>query len=426
MAEFYLKYGHQTLCCSLEGEHLLGVLCPSPLPPLFELGQVVREILEHPIGSPPLREVVRPGQQVVVVVPDRTRRVRQEVYLPILLDYLNSAGIPDKHITVVFAIGYHRGQTREEMEAVVGSEVSGRVELVNHNCHDRSAMAFLGMTTRGTPVWLNRRVVEADRVILTGGIVPHYFAGFGGGAKALNPGVAARETIAANHLLTLRSEGGTGLHPLCRDGVLEGNPVYEDIVESARMHPPHFLLNLVQDMQGEVVAVFAGDYLKAHRVGCRFVREHFFVPIREKADMVVVSCGGFPKDINFIQSHKSVHHGFYALRPGGTMIVLAECPEGVGSPTFLDWFDCDDLVSLRRKLQERYTINGHTALVTLEKALSARIILVSRLDPGVVERMRMVPAGSLKEALDLVDRGQGLSTYIIPHGAVTVPYSPEN
>ncbi|MGH8058006.1 MAG: lactate racemase domain-containing protein, partial [Candidatus Entotheonellia bacterium] len=224
MSEYSLKYGRTSITVDVPFGRPLGVLEARASEPLKNPAVAVTEALENPIDSPPLKEIVRPSDQVLIIVPDITRPAGASIYMPVLLNRLNELGVPDGQISVLFALGHHRKQTHVEQVGILGAEVAARVEFLDHDAYDKASMVFLGTTRHGTPIWVNRRVIDADKVIVTGSISLHYFAGFGGGRKCIIPGVAALETCQATHLHVFNKEG-TGKNPLARTGILAGNPV---------------------------------------------------------------------------------------------------------------------------------------------------------------------------------------------------------
>jgi nickel-dependent lactate racemase len=422
MPEYALKYGHRTLTVNVPFGRLLGVLEPRAMEPLKDPAAAVAEALDNPIDSPPFNDIVRAADRVLVIVPDITRPAGASIYMPVLLERLNRLGVRDAQVSVLFALGHHRKQTRAEQVGILGEEVAARVEFFDHDAYDKSSLVFLGTTRHGTPVWVNRRVLEADKVIVTGSISLHYFAGFGGGRKCIIPGVAALETCQATHLHVFTKEG-TGKHPLARTGILEGNPVHEDILEGVEMVRPHFLLNTVVDAQQRLLRVVAGDYIKSHREGCRQVMQLSSVPIAQRADLVLTSCGGFPKDINFIQSHKTLDYTINAVREGGVLILLAECQDGFGHETFHHWFRYQDLQTFEQALRANYEIYGQTAFSTLEKAKRVRVLLISSLPDADVRAMAIEPAHSPEEALLKAQQlvGPEATYYVIPSGSTLFP-----
>jgi nickel-dependent lactate racemase len=304
-------------------------------------------------------------------------------------------------------------------------EIYGRIRVADHDCEDPGKLVYLGKTSAGIEVEVSRKVVEADRLILTGVIGFHYFAGFGGGRKSLLPGVASRKSCMASHFAILNPGAGSGRNLRATTGVLEGNPVHQAMVEACAMVGPDFILNTVLSPDKRIIAAFAGDWREAHLAGCRFYAERFSYSIDQLADLVVVSCGGFPKDINFIQAHKAMEYGSRALRDGGVMVLLAECRDGYGNATFFDWFRFRDLREFETELRKRYEINGQTAFATLDKAQRFRVILVSALPPEEVATMGMVPAKTLDEAMEKAEKllPENYSAYVIPQGGTVLPVS---
>ncbi|MBL7075404.1 nickel-dependent lactate racemase [candidate division KSB1 bacterium] len=381
--------------------------------------RVVRQAMENPIGSSPLERFVQPGEKVGVIVPDHTRKWGGDIVLPIVLEKLKSQGITD--LLIIIASGTHRPTTQDEILGMVGKSIGNRYPICPHDGKDEKELEWVGMTKRGTPVWINKRIAEVDKILALGGILYHYFAGFGGGPKLMMPGVAGWQSIEKNHLLTLDESGN--FRPQCGDGILDGNPVYEDIVDSLRFFKPAFLLNTILNDRGRIAAAVAGDVVLAHLKGCEIAKKMYTIPIREKADLVVVSAGGYPKDSTFIQSHKAIQHAFYAVREGGLIIALAECAEGIGSPTFMEWFEYPDLETMKCNLVKHYSINGHTALSLRNKLQKVKIILVSELDFVTVKKMGLIPANTFEEAMavagDFLPRHY--KTYILEDGSAGVP-----
>ncbi len=288
--QFSFCYGQTAIPFSLDPSRVIGELKIKNHPPLPDPAEAIREAIRNPIGSQPLREIVKPGQTVAFIVNDTTRVANSHVFMPILLDELNAAGIPDRDMFVAFSLGAHHLLNEKEMIELVGLAVAQRVKLHNPDCHDLSQYQYMGTTSRGNQVCFYKPVVEADHIILTGSIVYHYMAGFGGGRKALLPGVSSYETIRKNHSFLL--------DPNALIGKLEGNPVYEDQIEGAEMRRPSFLLNVVLDEKKQFLKIFAGDYIQADLQGCKFVEFLYGVPLDHPADLVIASCGGYPKDIN--------------------------------------------------------------------------------------------------------------------------------
>ena len=414
-----LKYGTECLPCPLPGATLLSARRPARLPPLET---AVRAALAAPIGTPPLAELVAPGERVVIVTSDITRYTGSEHYLPILVEELNRCGIADTDLTLLVGLGIHRRQTTAEHRQIAGP-LFGRIRIEDHDCDDPAMLVDLGRTAGGLPVQINRRVIEADRVIVTGTVGLHYFAGFGGGRKGLVPGVASRATCMATHFAIFNPPGIGGRQPLARPAVLDGNPVHAAILAAAKMVEPDFLLNTVLTADKQIAGVFCGDLEQAHLAGCALAGELYTVPLARPADLAVVSCGGHPKDINFIQAHKALDYGVQAVRPGGTVVLLAACPDGFGNPTFFDWFRHQKLEDFEAALRRGYEINGQTAYATLCKARTWRIILVSAFSAEQTAQMGMEKAGSLDQALQMAYQHLPAdpAIVVIPDGGTVLP-----
>jgi nickel-dependent lactate racemase len=411
-----LKYGSSSIDVPLPGKELIGVLAGREMKPLAEPAEKIAAALRDPIGSEPLSRRVKKGEKVAIVVSDRTRSTKADLFLPILIDELNSQGIPDNDILIVFSLGTHNKHTREQQEKIVGKEIASRVRLIDHDCRDEANLVYLGKTSRGTPVKLNKIVVEAERKILTSGITYHYFAGFGGGRKAVLPGIAGFESIQANHRMSM--------DPCrCTTAALDGNPLSEDMEEAARMLKPDFIVNTVLNEKRELCGVFAGDPVAAHRAGCKFINDHAMVKIGRKAELVIASAGGGSMDLNFVQSHKAMENAHFALKEGGVMILLAESSEGFPSDIYMKYIEIGSAEKIHAELIRNFTIPGHTVYAAFQKAEEFKIIWVSRLPKEVVRKMGITPADSFEEARALAQKWLSPEppTYIMPLAYTTFP-----
>jgi nickel-dependent lactate racemase len=414
-----LHYGDTTFPVALPAQNLLAVVRPPLTPPAATPAEIINRALDDCASR---LTAFRAGEKVVVVTSDITRYTGSELYLPVLVERLNAVGVRDRDIEIVIALGIHRRQTGHEQAKIVGS-LAGRIMVSDHDCDDPGKLVYLGKTANGIEVVINRSVAEADRVILTGTIGFHYFAGFGGGRKAILPGVASRQSCMASHFAVLNPGEGTGKNPCATTGILEGNPVHQAMIEACAMVAPDFIFNTVLAPDKRLMAAFAGHWREAHLTGCRFYGEHFSFPIREKADLAVVSCGGFPKDINLIQAHKSMEYAAQALKDGGVMILFAQCRDGYGNATFFNWFRYRNLAAFEAGLRSNYEINGQTAYSTFQKAQRFRIILLSDLPPEEVTTMGMIPVRSLDEAMAKAATmlPENYTAYLIPEGGTVLP-----
>jgi nickel-dependent lactate racemase len=414
-----IKYGSTSFQLDLPPSRIAAVIEPALPIPDSSPAEIIATALD---GCQSAISSFRPSEQVIIVTSDITRYTGSEIYLPLLVERLNRQGIPDKDIEILIALGIHRAQTPHEHEKILGA-LWGRVRVRDHDCDDQAALVSIGRTSNGIDVRINRSAVEADRLILTGVIGFHYFAGFGGGRKSVLPGIASRQACMASHFAVLNPGHGSGKNQQAVTGNLDNNPVHLAMTEACALAAPDFILNTLLAPDKRIIAAFAGHWREAHEDGCRYYREHFAYPLQEKADLVVVSCGGFPKDINLIQAHKSMEYAAQALKDGGVMILLAECRDGFGNSTFINWFQHKRLDEFEAALREKYEINGQTAYSTLQKAQRLRIILVSELPGHQVQDMEMLPARSLDEALQ---KAAGLlppdwTALVMPEGGSVLP-----
>ena len=414
-----LKYGSTSFDIHIPPEHLSGVIEPAITLPDQSPEEIISAALQQ---CDPILSTFSPSEKIVIVTSDITRYTGSEIYLPLLVERLNRQGIADHDIEILIALGIHRKQTVHEHQKIIGS-LYGRIRVTDHDCDDHSELACIGNTSNGIEVSINRRAVKADRLILTGVTGFHYFAGFGGGRKAVLPGIASRQACMASHFAVLNPAPGNGKNSLATTGNLAGNPVHQAMVEACGMAKPAFILNTVLSLDKQIIAAFAGDWRIAHEEACSFYSRNFSFPITAKADLVVVSCGGFPKDINLIQAHKSMEYASQALKDGGVMILLAECRDGFGNATFFDWFRHKRLDEFETALRERYEINGQTAYSTLQKAQRFKIVLVSKFSSSQIEEMGMIPAASLDEALRVAEEylPREWQALIMPEGGSVLP-----
>ncbi|HWI61945.1 MAG TPA: nickel-dependent lactate racemase [Symbiobacteriaceae bacterium] len=418
-----IPYGKTTLNFDLPETHKVTAIRPNHKDRLTDPDAAVLEAIRNPIASSPLREIVQPGETVCIITSDITRlSTRPDIILPSLLQELNGCGIPDENIFIMMACGDHRSQTPEEHRKLVGDRVYGRVRIYDHDAKDEANLVYLGDTRRGTPVWLNRMVHAADRIIITGGLSHHSFAGYGGGRKALLPGVAGYQTIQANHSLVVRKQAGEVTGP----GAIHNNPLADDLMEAARMAEPDFLINNVTNEHNEVVAVVAGELEEAWLEGVRICDSMFSIPLGQAADLVIASCGGYPKDMQLYQSMKGLENAAKAVRDGGTIILVSECSDGPGHPEFVEAFKLGGVAAVGASLRERYTIQKYVCYFVSEIQARAQVILISSLDDQVVKEVGMIPAHSPEEALRLAAPRLPAQpeTILIPYGMVTFPVAP--
>ena len=412
-----LKYGHQEVDVRIGTGAPIRFCVPRHSPGLPKVEEAVRTALQAPIGSPPLRDVARGGRSAAILISARDRVTGSEVFTEILADELNAAGIPDRGIQVFLATGTHQKQTEADIRSLLGPQAFERLRVVHHDPRDEGNLVNLGITTFGTPIFINREVFASDVKILTGRIAHHYFAGFSGGRKAVAPGVSGFKTILANHKRVMHPDGG-GIHPSVEAGVLAGNPVHEDLLEIAEAARPSFCLNTALNTEHEITHIFAGDYRAAHEAGCRTVESLFRVQLEAPADWVVASCGGWPYDMSFMQVIKTIVMASPAVADGGTLVVLGECERGL-EPGFLEWFQYGSLPDLNRAVLDGYNLKGHNTYWLKEIQSRIHVVLVSRLPAADVAAMGFEPEDDPVEAISRRYTLKGSDPLVVPYGNIT-------
>lgn len=425
MTSVTMKYGSGTVDVSVPEKNLLGVIEKEAPPAAGSEEEVVRAALADPVGTPPLAELVGPGRTVTVVISDVTRLwQRPFAYLPMLVEELERAGVASGDIRFLIAPGLHRAQTDEEKARLVGPELAGRYEVADHDAWDAESLVDVGRTSRGTPVLINRKAVETDCLVLTGCCTYHPFFGWAGGKKSLLPGIAGFDSVQANHRMVLADEVGAGQRPEARNGNIEGNPVHEDAEEAAALVEPAFLFNVVMGYDGRIAHAFAGHWKQAHDRACRCVADLYGVPVPERAQLTIASQGGYPKDIEFYQTGKAIYNATDSLEPGGTLVVLSECREGLGPEEARAVFQDFDTTEEREKEVRRYfNVPTYVCYYICAAAERFDIIVVSSLDPALLAKTRLRVVPTLEQALDTVyrEKGTDLRTYLMPLGSTVLP-----
>lgn len=394
-------------------ENLLGILNANEVPVALTGEAEVSRALNAPIGAPLIDQVIHPGEKIAIVTSDITRPCPTRQILPPLLDRLYEAGIKPEDITVVFALGSHRPHTVEEMQRLAGERAWGEIRCVDSDPDD---CVHLGKTRQGTPVDITRVVAQADRRICLGNIEYHYFAGFSGGAKAIMPGVSTRQAIQANHAMMI--------HPDAYAGKLEGNPLREDIEEAGAICGIDYIVNVVLDEHKNIIHAVAGDVTKAHRAGCRFLDRLYRKELQEKADIVLVSQGGAPKDLNLYQTQKALDNAKHAVCDGGIIILMGSCKEGLGEKTFGRWIEeaktPRDLVD---RVKTDFQLGGHKAAAIAMVLEKADVFLVSEMEEALVKKCFLKPYETAQKALDAAFAQLGANAKVIamPSGGSTLP-----
>lgn len=409
--EFGFGTGVQTVC--VPDEQLIGILRAGNVqPPESEEGEL-RRALAHPIGAAPLGTQNLAGKKIAIITSDITRPLPTYRIMPGLLDELYAAGAQPQDITLVFALGSHRNHTPEEMQKLAGPRAWQEIRCVDS---DPADCIHLGTTDAGTPVDITRTVAEADYRICLGNIEFHYFAGYSGGVKAIMPGVSTRDAIQSNHSMMVRPEACAGN--------LDTNPVRQDIEQAGKICGVDFIVNVVLDEHKHILKAVAGDPVKAHREGCRFLDTIYLKELDAPADIVLVSQGGAPKDLNLYQTQKALDNARHAVRQGGVIILIGSCKEGLGEHVFEQWMtQSESPAAMIRRIGHDFQLGGHKAAaiaMTLEKA---DIYLVSEMEPDFVRSLFLTPMPDVQTALTaaLQKLGPKATILAMPYGGSTLP-----
>jgi len=419
---YSVNFDKEELNINLPEKNVLGILDVPDVPFVTDIRKSLSYALENPVGAKSFSKIFKPTDKVCILVSDITRVPITRTYLPFLLDELNKLGVPNENMFIVFTVGTHRKHSAEEHQKLVGHEVYDRIKVFDHEARDKSQHVYLGTTSRGTKVHVFKKAMEADKIITTGTIGFHYFAGYNGGRKNILPGIASYETIVANHKMTMFCKR-KGEQKYSAAGVYDKNPINEDMNEAAKMVKPAFMINVVLDKKRNIIKFFTGDIIKAHKKGTEFIDKLYRPKIKKLADMVIASSGGYPLDVNFVQVHKAIHQATYAVKEGGVIIAVGACSEGYGSESIEKYLAMKNVETIEKVLACNYEIQGQTARAMLKKSRNYRIIFITKLPPKDVRAMGMIPASNMDEALELALRWvpEDFSAYIIPNSMSILP-----
>ena len=416
MVEISLKYGETSLNIDIPDENLLGIINPNFVKGVENSEDEVLRAILNPLGSPTLDKIVKPGDRVSIVVDDHTRPIKSKIIVKPLLDYLNKIGIPDENITLIIGHGSHRKIREDEAESLLGKEILERVNWLPHDANSED-LVYIGETSYKTKVYINKVFYDSDVRILTGDVCLHYYAGYGGGRKSVLPAISGMETIRHNHAMLT--------HPKATTGNLDGNPVHLDMTEAAKMANPQFIVNIVMNHKKEVVKAFAGDLEEAFMQGVKLVDQIYKVKVDKLADIVLVSAGGYPTDIDLYQAYKAIDSALRVVKPGGVLVVAAECRDGHGHQVFYEWMKkYQTLEEIEKEIKNNFKLGGHKAYYLLKAKEKADIILISKMNPKDVKNIfRLEPAKNLDEALEMAfaKKGSNAKILVMPEAAKVLP-----
>lgn len=420
MKDYIFPYGSGTVTLSLEETRVLGVLKGHDTPPLDDIGKGLYESLDAPVQSCSLRKWTSSGDKVALIISDMSRFwMRQDLVIPHLIHYLNEeCGIPDEDITILVANGTHVGGDEKELRTLVTSEIYDRIRVINHDCLAED-LVTIGVTSRGTTVRINKIAAMADRVIALGACTHHVMAGYGGGRKSILPGISAMDTICHNHAFALDPEVFRS-NPLIGNSVTKGNPLNEDMCEAAALVPMLFTINLVMNADMKLCKIFSGDCQASWEAGCRAIDDIYRVNVKEKADVVIASCGGYPKDMSLYQGTKTIDNIEPGLKTGGTLILMIEARDGGGPAEYFDWLRPLEDGTFEEKLRNHFTVPGYIFLLNCEQAQRYRIMMLTTVPEETLAVMGIEGYSDIRELMkqaDLTDK----TIYVIPNGATVIP-----
>lgn len=423
MGEYLLKYGRREQRFTIDEEFCLEIIspgagcavnagtCESAVNP----SEVVEAALDHPIESKRLEEIAEPGAKVAVIVSDITRPSPTKLLIRPILSRLKLAGVSASDVVIVIADGMHRSHTAEERIKMLGAEV-----LEAYQCVDSVECEFIrvGVTSRGTPVEISRPLAEADLIVATGNVEFHYFAGFSGGAKAVLPGCASKTAIEKNHSMQL--------DPRARAGVIQGNPVREDIEEAGQIAGLDFIVNAVLDEEKNLVSVYAGHPIACHKRCVEDAIAIYGMKISHRYDLVIASAGGYPKDINLYQAQKALENASRAVEDGGTVILVAQCSEGFGNNTFKQYMSSMTPDKAVSSIAAKFVLGGHKAAAIARVVQRASVFLVSEFEDPALRNFGIEVFPTVSEALAEWERRRRStkgkpSVAVMPYAGSTVP-----
>ena len=429
LKEFEFGFGKTIQKVMLPEEHITNVLEAIPTP-ACDVKEATLECMRHPIASKPLTEVVKKGDKVCIVCADVTRIWNHsDEFVIYIVNELNLAGVPDEDICILFAQGTHREQTPEEDVAVVGEELTKRIKLYQHHCKNKDELVHIGDTSRGTPVWINKHAVEADKVIIVDGITPHLFAGYGGGRKLILPGVAGDDTIQINHCHALGEKFGSGINPKTRSTLLDDNPVSDDMQEASDMIKPCFMVHSIVNADGKICKMIGGDPYKAWLEGTKFVYKIQKVPFAEKADVTFACAGGYPKDVSLYQGSKCYDPSDVVTKKGGIIIAIMEASDIWEPAAYLNSFKYDTEEEMEKALRHHFTIPFFVAFNLFCMTHQYTIYLVTKPENfEAIRKTNQIPVATVAEAWKLAQEQlakEGKKDYsitVMGHCSALVPY----
>lgn len=418
MKKIKLAYGKGEIELGVPGNAV--VIEPRHLEGVKDEHGLVKEALLRPVGSPALRSMVKATDIVAIVISDITRPTPNHKLIPWLIEELDH--IPKDNFIIINGLGSHRANTREELVQMLGQEVVDSIKIVNHDAFNDDELVMVGRNSYGSDVYLNKTYVNADFKIVTGFIEPHFFAGFSGGPKGINPGVAGIKTILDFHNAEMIG------HPNTTWGLIEGNILQDAATQNCLMAKPDFMLNVTLNGNKEITNVFAGDVIEAHRAGCEFVKEHAMYAVPEPFDIVITTNSGYPLDQNLYQTVKGMSAAAQIVKQGGSIISASECSDGV--PNHGNYAKILQMRSTPQELLDMICEPGFRLFdqwqvqVQAIVQLKADCYLYSSLDEETVRSGKFIPISDMEATLNrlLQQAGPDATVAVLPLGPLTIPY----
>jgi len=418
MRKIDLAFGDGVIEIKIPEKNLSEIILPSEPETREDESSIVKKALRDPVGSRRLSELVNPESRIAIIVSDITRPTPSAKLLPPLLEELRLGGVRDENITIVFALGLHRKQTEEECRKLIGDEIFENFRCIQH---DREHCRHIGETSFGTPVEIFEEVLDADLIVGTGTIEFHYYAGYGGGGKSILPGVSSERAVLSFHSFYSRLFEGEPLSGRA------DSPARQNIEEAAKIAGLGFILNAVIDSKKRIVTAVSGDFIEAHRKGAEYVDAMYKVPV-EPADAVIASCGGFPKDINLYQATKALENAVAAVKTGGSIVLAAECPEGLGNKVYECWSrECKSPDEAVERFRENFEFGGHKSAIIGKAAKQFKLYMVSKLSEEECKNTFFTPVKTAQEALEIIlAENPEARIHVMPDGGRTLPVRKES
>jgi nickel-dependent lactate racemase len=413
MPVYFLAYGNEARILDVPASISAKTILPQTALAAMDPIQLIRHAIDHPIAFSWNRPLIK---TVAIAVNDKTRPVPNHLLLPPLLERLAGLGIKDEQITFWIATGSHTPMQPEEFTRVLPPEIINRYKVLSHNVDAAENLEYLGETTRETPVWVNKAFYDSDLKIVVGDIEPHHFAGFSGGYKSGAIGLAGRPTINHNHAMLT--------HPEAWIGIFDTNPLRQDIDEIGAMMNIHLALNAVLNQEKQITSVFFGAPHQVSLAGNPIALASCGTVCEEQFDLVIASAGGQPKDINFYQAQKALTHASMFCKPGGTLILVAACPEGTGNRPYEEFMqDVNTSQEVFEKFRaSEFRVGPHKAYQVARLLNNYRIYLVSDIPADLVRKLLMLPAASPQAAFDVYikTQSQPFTIAILPNATTTI------